>query len=398
MVKMLSTVKQRYAKMLRDIKSDPYNHKIILPVFFLLIVLPFIFIFLPAVFMLFWLVFAFPKFFLVLNILCLLFFFIALLIGCFNKAIRLISWKTSLWIAIIFGSFWIASFMSGGACAFAAHLGIRMVSSEVRFPMGYITSIDIDSKGQVYCADRSHCRLQIFSDDGEFLRGWFVPISCGGIYISIINNNSLSVDDIDDKKSHIYDSSGHLLAVKRDQVYPKVDPSNKLRVSDDSGNIYKVTKTLYSWQISKISKNEESILISDPFVLSIFAMPFPAFGLVLFSIILIGFAHSLVVKAKRFCYLDLPMVSKISEPEKKVVQQDKIGKVKCLCEKINILEGMSAHDYAKDHLKAINVIDGGRQIEYLCPYTGKLWLMDFTQETNANQENYSRLRPIPKKD
>jgi hypothetical protein len=95
---------------------------------------------------------------------------------------------------------------------------------------------------------------------------------------------------------------------------------------------------------------------------------------------------------------DIAGTYRISEPEKEEFRQDKNGKIKCLCEKINYLDGLTAHNYAKGHLKAKKVIDSGMRIEYFCPFTGKLWLMDFTQEAKANQENYSRLKSIPKKE
>lgn len=384
--------------MLKDIKSDKYNHKKILSSFFLLFVFPFVFVISPLVFFLFWVVFLFPKFFLLSNILCLLFSCITLVTGWLYNKRRLEFWRMSCWSCIIFGAFWFASFMSGTIYAFAAHSGIRMVSSETRFPMGDITSIDIDSKGRIYCADRSRCRLQIFSNDGEFLKGWFIPISGGDIFVSVEDNNIIRIDNVAFKKTHFYDFSGHLLRTEQDKVKSKFEPSNKLSAADDSGNNYRANKTLCSWQILKIGENKESNLISDPFALSIFATPFPVFGFMLFSLVLIGFSHSFVKKAKRINYSDLPRKSRISEPEKEEFQQDKTGKVNCICEKIDFLDGVTAHNYAKDHLKAINIIDSGRRIEYFCPYTGKLWLMDFTQEAKANQENYSRLKSIPKKE
>jgi hypothetical protein len=395
---LLLSIRQRYTQLLRDIKSDKYNHKKILPPFFLLIVLPFVFIFSPVVFFLFWLVFAFPLLFFLLSILCLLLSGIAMCIGCLYQKKRLRFWKMSLWFVVTFGIFWLAAFMSGPISGFAAHFGLRMVSSEIRFPMGNITAIDIDSKGRIYCADRSRCRLQIFSNDGEFLKGWFVPIANGGIYVSVGKYDSIRIDNISFKKSHIYDFNGRLLRVERNRLNTNRQPANSLRVSDDCGNIYRVDKTHFHWNISRISGREESILISDPPILSLFAMPFPAWALALFSLFPIGLSHSLVKKAERPNPSYMRKHSRISEPEKEKFQVEETERVNCLCEKIDILDGIAAHNYAKGHLKAINVMDMGRQIEYFCPFTGKLWLMDFTQEAKANQEYYSRLRPIPATD
>lgn len=284
--------------MLRDVKVDPYNHKEILPSFFLLIVLPVVFT-MPIIFLFFLLVLSFPVFFLLLNTACLFFSFLALLIGYLYKKRRLVFWRASFWLGFIFGIFWMASFVSGFSNAFSAHLGLRMPSSQIRFPMGDIKSIAVDSKGRIYCADGSDCRLQVFSSDGQFLIGWFVPIANGEIQISVTNNNYLRVDNISYKKTYIYNSHGRLIRFERDKHNSKINnSSNKLSCYDDDGNSYVVNKTLFSWQIIKHSENEKLLLVADPFFLKILSKPFTAFCLSLFSLIIIGCLHTLLTLCK----------------------------------------------------------------------------------------------------
>ena len=50
----------------------------------------------------------------------------------------------------------------------------------------------------------------------------------------------------------------------------------------------------------------------------------------------------------------------------------------CRCAHIERLDGRQAQRYAKEHLKAIET-DGGWQTTYICPYTDKRWLLDYTK-------------------
>lgn len=66
----------------------------------------------------------------------------------------------------------------------------------------------------------------------------------------------------------------------------------------------------------------------------------------------------------------------------------------CRCAQIDHLDGPQAQRYAKDHLKAVET-DGGWQTTYICPYTDKRWLLDYTKMADQDQAQYARLRPLP---
>lgn len=66
----------------------------------------------------------------------------------------------------------------------------------------------------------------------------------------------------------------------------------------------------------------------------------------------------------------------------------------CRCNQIDRLDGEQAQRYAKEHLKAIET-DGGWRTTYICPYTDKRWLLDYTKITDVNLAEYARLQPLP---
>ena len=71
-------------------------------------------------------------------------------------------------------------------------------------------------------------------------------------------------------------------------------------------------------------------------------------------------------------------------------------KALCRCREIECLQGPDAHRYAKEHLKAVET-HGGWRTTYICPYTDKRWLLDYTKMADQDQAQYARLRPLPPK-
>lgn len=47
-------------------------------------------------------------------------------------------------------------------------------------------------------------------------------------------------------------------------------------------------------------------------------------------------------------------------------------------------------------IKAVET-DGGWRTTYICPYTDKRWLLDYTRITDSNLDEYARLQALPPK-
>lgn len=79
---------------------------------------------------------------------------------------------TILWFWFTIGAIGVATVLLSHAIS---SLGFRMLSSNIRFPLGGVSSLVIDQEGHlvVYSTDLS--RLQIFNQKGDFLKGWYVP-------------------------------------------------------------------------------------------------------------------------------------------------------------------------------------------------------------------------------
>jgi hypothetical protein len=68
--------------------------------------------------------------------------------------------------------------------------------------------------------------------------------------------------------------------------------------------------------------------------------------------------------------------------------------MKCQCETLTQLEGVEAYSYVEGHLHKVQVSLGGWQIEYICPNTGKRWLLDYPY-SEAHGGGPPRLRRLP---
>jgi hypothetical protein len=70
--------------------------------------------------------------------------------------------------------------------------------------------------------------------------------------------------------------------------------------------------------------------------------------------------------------------------------------MKCRCETLTQLEGMEAYSYAEEHLCKVQVLSGGWEIEYVCPDTGKRWLLDYPHgEYHGGGPPRLRSLPLP---
>lgn len=153
-------------------------------------------------------------------------------------------------------------------CAGMSYCGLQGISSQIRFPIGELTSFAVDKEGRIFCYAGSLCRLQIFNKQGDFLRGWFVltAFSTGKLYTDP-NEYVNVVSSLDDH--FIFDLGGNKLRESKEEgIY---DRTYKMETSgilhrDNEGNIYKGRRGILRTQILKVNPmGEESIVVTDSF-------------------------------------------------------------------------------------------------------------------------------------
>jgi hypothetical protein len=143
-----------------------------------------------------------------------------------------------------------------------------MVSSTIRFPLGFVRGLTVGPKGRIiYFSDQN--RLQIFSNEGRFLRGWFVYTSkqCAPVYVDA--NDHIHVIP-DDHKHVVFDFEGNLLKESREPgVQERFFKLHEKRVLQDSqGNVYRLRWNVTRIGVLKVGRaGEQFIDITEPFYL-----------------------------------------------------------------------------------------------------------------------------------
>jgi hypothetical protein len=170
---------------------------------------------------------------------------------------------------------------------FIQMIGIRMVSEKLNFPLGQEGKcvIALDSKGHIYYPIESYKRIQVYEDDGKFVRGWFAPIySDQTWHIYIDTDDHLHV--IDNKKEYIYDIFGRLLTKQKGLLQTEKFCNGQTSVKDSKGNTYIVMGTLAMPKIVKTTlEGKESVIIENSLDLSLIQMPLQWFSIWFFSLI-----------------------------------------------------------------------------------------------------------------
>lgn len=165
-------------------------------------------------------------------------------------------------------------------CIFLAGFGVRMVSSRIQFPLGGVDSIATDSMGRVYCGISFYSRIQVYSNDGSFLRGWFVPDSV--MMLEVDSNDRLHYLALRNDKHYIFKPDGELFKEERvsESFAREFGPNSNLQIDDSLGNIYKIKEPWLFPNVIKISPSGDAVvLVSDPFYLWLFRAPLPSWGL-----------------------------------------------------------------------------------------------------------------------
>jgi len=189
--------------------------------------------------------------------------------------------------------FGIATFLGG---IFVLH----NCPSSVCLPLGELNSVAVDREGRVYCASGFYSRVQAYSAQGEFLRGWPIPHMR---YFWIRTNRSDEIEVRNSRGWLIYTCSlrgellkKHPLPPERDSriVPPPEDASLECR--DLSGNTYLVRfRYIYPYVVRRAKDGKLTTAVPPP-RLSWFIMgPFPAVAYSFLGVLLLLLAN----KARR---------------------------------------------------------------------------------------------------
>lgn len=179
----------------------------------------------------------------------------------------------SLIISVGLGFFDGQNFLPKSVCA-------RIFSNQTQFPIGDPRGLAVDNEGRIYIAIHSYSRVQVYSNEGEFITGWFIEAGGGSFYIWLEDNNHLHVVTSRTDRHDVFNLSGILLKS------PKVTSNEENRLlfikaggiseQDIFGNNYAIESPEWFPKVRKVTVNgEESVVIKDPYYFWLAKAPQP---------------------------------------------------------------------------------------------------------------------------
>ena len=209
-------------------------------------------------------------------------FFASVIIGFMVPTSRSSLWNIAKFSAFIPLCFWLALFVLGHLSLVGARFfNVRMSSTQARFPLAHLDAIAVDSRGQIYCLSLFYCRVQVFDEEGNFVRGWFVPIPKGLFRMMVDDQDNLRIAARKNGVNLFFDSNGNLVKKEKKTDFDEEFGLRQTpkRVKDNFGNIYEIRSPYLFPKVVKISlSDEQEVFIRDHLGLWVITMPLPAFG------------------------------------------------------------------------------------------------------------------------
>lgn len=190
-------------------------------------------------------------------------------------------------------------------CSEVSNAGMRFLSSSIRFPLN-VSNYDVGCHGHVVCFINSHNRIQVYSEDGQFLKGWFVDNGHKTAGSVLIDPNDLIHFATPADRHFVFDFDGTI--VKDSYSKDIGDSLTELKLEKHkssqsyTGFHYKALSGIKGKRIIKISpEGKESVVVSDPFFVWLFQQWFPLLFFLFFPMLY----FSLVIKKEYRDYLKI---------------------------------------------------------------------------------------------
>jgi hypothetical protein len=139
------------------------------------------------------------------------------------------------------------------------------------FPLSHPKGAAADSQGRIFVVDAFHLRVQRYSPDGEFQRGWFVPRKTYAVQVTADDRVMVGAEG----GARIYSTDGELLEIVPSELQRGENPVGAVEVRHGL--------------LPRIADRESGrILIRRPWPQCLLASPFPAFVYFAIGLLFIG--------------------------------------------------------------------------------------------------------------
>jgi hypothetical protein len=181
--------------------------------------------------------------------------------------------------------------MFGGLISMNLPKGMRTIifPTNVKFPLGRIGGITINSDSNIYLAISNYSRIQKYNSKGEFVKGWFVNTS--GVFGIWVHNGYIHAILARTHKHMVFDLNGKAIEdiniTDKQEEHSLWEKAERSVCKDPYGNMYLVGHSKWSPIVMKINPNgEKSVVIRNPFYFRLVRDPQPSWYLMIIGLLM----------------------------------------------------------------------------------------------------------------
>jgi len=202
---------------------------------------------------------------------------------------------------------------------FMMHSTQRFLFSEkTQFPIANLSGIAIDNEGRTYLAIRAYGRIQVYSSEGDFIKGWFVDTEGGDFNIWIEDDHLIHVCTRMTDRHDVFDSSGQLIEnieiTSYDEEKRLFKKAGGLKEQDAFGNTYVIQNRKWFPKVVKTNLNGlDAPLIKSPYHFWLMYPPLAAWLIFATGLIMTVILGMIIKKKVYFPKIDAAACSQSSE-------------------------------------------------------------------------------------
>ncbi len=164
------------------------------------------------------------------------------------------------------------------------------ISSETQLPLGDLESVALDSQGRIYCGLAFYSRIQVYDEQGRFLRGWWVDGGGGMLRLHMAEGDRLEVEAARKNRVFTFDLNGSLIeSNQQTETQRKVsDRLDQLPVTDARGRTYAIRNRFFWPHVVREDQAGRTTVVSTPWYLWPIMGPLPAWIFFAIGLVTLG--------------------------------------------------------------------------------------------------------------
>lgn len=178
---------------------------------------------------------------------------------------------------------YISLFILGGITCFGPLFlpnFLKDTAISVQMPSGELKGITVDRAGNIYCASSFYSNVQVYDENGDFIRALFVAPGLQTLAIMIDNKNLLHIASEGSDVHYVYSDDGVLMDEIEEEgeiLYNEIKSRGTHTCMDKNRNIYTIRGYwLYPHVLKTSTMGRTQKIVTVPFYLWIIMAPFPA--------------------------------------------------------------------------------------------------------------------------